>query len=118
MSKGKFERLRPRFFEAEDFLLSRAPEEDNIILYAYFKQSTQGDAMLVQHQTEFIDQMKWHVVDLFCRLFIVHAFARDAWKSLEGTSEDEAFECYCNKLVEMLKDVGEDAKEHLDQLDG
>ncbi|KAH8797286.1 hypothetical protein DL96DRAFT_1825290 [Flagelloscypha sp. PMI_526] len=100
MAKEKFERFKPRFFEAEDFLFSRAPEEDNIMLYAYFKQATQGDAMLIQHQTEFIDQVKW-----------------DAWKSLEGTSEEEAFECYCKKVVEMLKDIGEDAKEYLEPMD-
>ncbi|KAH8822217.1 acyl-CoA-binding protein [Flagelloscypha sp. PMI_526] len=92
MSKGCFERTKPHARNSFD------PEEAEFMLYAYYKQATEGDALAPgRKQPEilnFIDQAKW-----------------EAWKSLDGTSRQEAYETYCQSLNEILEKTSESPDE-------
>ncbi|KZT67974.1 acyl-CoA-binding protein [Daedalea quercina L-15889] len=62
-------------------------QDDRLFFYKYYKQATVGDVNTSRPgMLDFVGKAKW-----------------DAWKSVEGTPQDEARTNYVERLLEILK---------------
>ncbi|KAJ8480839.1 hypothetical protein ONZ51_g6399 [Trametes cubensis] len=70
--------------------------------YKYYKQATVGDVNTSRPgMLDFVGKAKW-----------------DAWKSVEGTSKEEAYAKYVEKLIEILKRADtEEAKKYIAEIE-
>jgi len=66
--------------------------DDQLYFYKYFKQATVGDVNTSRPgMLDFTGKAKW-----------------DAWESVKGTSQEDAWSKYVEKLIEVLKAVDHD----------
>ncbi|EPQ54327.1 hypothetical protein GLOTRDRAFT_78306 [Gloeophyllum trabeum ATCC 11539] len=77
-------------------------QEEQLFFYKYYKQATLGDCNTTRPgMLDFTGKAKW-----------------DAWKSVEGTSKEEAMNKYVEKLLEILKKAdNEEAKKFVAELE-
>ncbi|KZS94152.1 acyl-CoA-binding protein [Sistotremastrum niveocremeum HHB9708] len=62
-------------------------QDDKLFFYSYYKQATVGDVNTSRPGLlDFVGKAKW-----------------DAWDKVKGTSKEEAFAKYVDRLVEILK---------------
>ncbi|THG96752.1 hypothetical protein EW145_g7724 [Phellinidium pouzarii] len=76
-------------------------DEEKLYFYKYFKQGTVGDINTDRPgMLDFVGKAKWV-----------------AWKSVQGTSEEEAQKLYVEKLLEILRKADDDeSKKYIDAL--
>ncbi|KAI0067254.1 acyl-CoA-binding protein [Artomyces pyxidatus] len=61
-------------------------QDEQLYFYSYYKQATVGDVNVPRPgMLDFVGKAKW-----------------DAWKGVEGTSKEEAYSKYVQKLIEVL----------------
>ncbi|KAI0925532.1 hypothetical protein AcV5_008245 [Taiwanofungus camphoratus] len=77
-------------------------QEDQLYFYKYYKQATIGDVNTARPgMLDFVGKAKW-----------------DAWKSVEGTSKEEARSKYVEKLLEILsKADDEESKKYVAEIE-
>ncbi|KAH9831536.1 acyl-CoA-binding protein [Rhodofomes roseus] len=77
-------------------------QDDQLFFYKYYKQATVGDVNTTRPgMLDFVGKAKW-----------------DAWKSVEGTSQEEARAKYIEKLLEILQASGdEDSKKYIAEIE-
>ncbi|KAJ7270799.1 acyl-CoA-binding protein [Mycena rebaudengoi] len=67
-------------------------QDDQLFFYSYFKQAKFGDNTTTRPgMLDFTGKAKW-----------------DAWEGVKGTSKEEAWKKYVEKLLEILKAAGDD----------
>ncbi|PIL35359.1 hypothetical protein GSI_02085 [Ganoderma sinense ZZ0214-1] len=67
-------------------------QDEQLYFYKYYKQATVGDVNTARPgMLDFVGKAKW-----------------DAWKSVEGTSTEDAYAKYVEKLLEVLKKADSD----------
>ncbi|KAJ7170900.1 acyl-CoA-binding protein [Mycena crocata] len=67
-------------------------QEDQLFFYSYFKQANLGDNTTTRPgMLDFTGKAKW-----------------DAWTGVKGTSKEEAWAKYVEKLLEVLKAAGDE----------
>ncbi|KAF7328046.1 Acyl-CoA-binding protein [Mycena kentingensis (nom. inval.)] len=67
-------------------------QDDQLFFYSYYKQATIGDNTTTRPgMLDFVGKAKW-----------------DAWKKVEGTSKEDAQKFYVDKLLELLKEGGDE----------
>ncbi|CAL1716984.1 unnamed protein product [Somion occarium] len=102
MSKSKFDKA----VEIVQSLPKEGPikptQDDQLFFYKYYKQATIGDVNTPRPGLlDFTGKAKW-----------------DAWKSVEGTSKEEAYTKYVERLIEVLKTAGtEEANAFIAQIE-
>ncbi|KAL1407477.1 acyl-CoA-binding protein (ACBP)/diazepam binding inhibitor (DBI)/endozepine (EP) [Vanrija albida] len=76
-------------------------QEDKLYFYGHYKQGTVGDVNTTRPGVfDFVGKAKW-----------------DAWKALEGKSQDDAKAAYVARLIEILKGQSDDdSKKYLAEL--
>ncbi|KAK7033346.1 acyl-CoA-binding protein [Favolaschia claudopus] len=68
-------------------------QDDQLFFYKYFKQAKIGDNNTTRPgMLDFTGKAKW-----------------DAWDSVKGTSKEEAYAKYVDRLLELLKAAGDNA---------
>ncbi|KAJ7455226.1 acyl-CoA-binding protein [Mycena galericulata] len=68
-------------------------QDDQLFFYSYFKQAKFGDNTTTRPgMLDFVGKAKW-----------------DAWKGVEGTSKEEAWSKYVEKLLEVLKKADDES---------
>ncbi|KAI0334240.1 acyl-CoA-binding protein [Cubamyces sp. BRFM 1775] len=77
-------------------------QEEQLYFYKYYKQATVGDVNTSRPgMLDFVGKAKW-----------------DAWKSVEGTSKEDAYAKYVEKLLEILKRADtEEAKKYIAEIE-
>ncbi|ETW83326.1 hypothetical protein HETIRDRAFT_314833 [Heterobasidion irregulare TC 32-1] len=77
-------------------------QDEQLYFYSYYKQATVGDVNIPRPGLmDFTGKAKW-----------------DAWKKVEGTSKEDAYSKYVEKLLEVLKKADtEEAKQHIVEIE-
>ncbi|THH29915.1 hypothetical protein EUX98_g4260 [Antrodiella citrinella] len=77
-------------------------QDDQLFFYKYYKQATIGDVNVARPgMLDFTGKAKW-----------------DAWNSIKGTSKEEAWAKYVEKLIEVLNASGSDeSKKYVDEIE-
>ncbi|EAU85363.1 hypothetical protein CC1G_07057 [Coprinopsis cinerea okayama7 len=77
-------------------------QDDQLFFYKYFKQGTIGDNTTTRPgMFDFTGKAKW-----------------DAWESVKGTSKEDSWKAYVEKLLEILNKVGdEDSKKYVAEIE-
>ncbi|KAF9560514.1 acyl-CoA-binding protein [Agrocybe pediades] len=77
-------------------------QEDQLFFYARYKQATIGDVNTTRPgMLDFTGKAKW-----------------DAWASVKGTSKEDAYKQYVERLIEILKAAGDEAsKKHIEEIE-
>ncbi|KAJ7928785.1 acyl-CoA-binding protein [Mycena leptocephala] len=93
MSKSKFEKA----VEIVQNLPKDGPvkpsQDDQLFFYSYYKQATVGDVNTARPgMLDFVGKAKW-----------------DAWKGVEGTSKEDCYKKYVEKLLALLEKGGDEA---------
>nr|3FP5_A Chain A, Acyl-CoA Binding Protein [Moniliophthora perniciosa] len=102
MSKAKFDKA----VEIVQSLPKDGPikptQDEQLYFYKYFKQATVGDVNISRPGLmDFTGKAKW-----------------DAWKSVEGTSKEVAYQKYVEKLLEILKKADtEESKKYIAEIE-
>ncbi|KAF9007577.1 acyl CoA binding protein-domain-containing protein [Cyathus striatus] len=93
MSKAKFDKADGPV---------KPSQEDQLYFYKYFKQANTGDNNTTRPGLlDFTGKAKW-----------------DAWTSVKGTSTEEAYTKYVEKLLEILKSAGdEQSKKYVEEIE-
>jgi len=76
-------------------------QDDQLTFYKYYKQATVGDVNTSRPGLlDFVGKAKW-----------------DAWKSVEGTSKEDAQKLYVEKLLKILESTADDeSKKYIDEI--
>ncbi|KAF9467987.1 acyl-CoA-binding protein [Collybia nuda] len=97
MSKAKFDKAVEIIGALPKDGPIKPSQDDQLYFYKYFKQANIGDNKTDRPGLlDFTGKAKW-----------------DAWKSVEGTSTEEAYTKYVEKLLEILRKVDDDNSKKL-----
>ncbi|KAI0787458.1 acyl-CoA-binding protein [Fomes fomentarius] len=102
MSKAKFDKAVSIVQSLPKEGPIQPTQEEQLFFYKYYKQATVGDVNTSRPgMLDFVGKAKW-----------------DAWKNVEGTSTEEAYAKYVEKLVEILKRADtEEAKKYVAEIE-
>ncbi|KAI0701892.1 acyl-CoA-binding protein [Cerioporus squamosus] len=102
MSKAKFDKAVSIVQSLPKEGPIQPSQEEQLFFYKYYKQATVGDVNTSRPgMLDFVGKAKW-----------------DAWKSVEGTSTEEAYQKYVEKLIEILKRADtEEAKKYIAEIE-
>ncbi|RPD68452.1 acyl-CoA-binding protein [Lentinus tigrinus ALCF2SS1-7] len=102
MSKAKFDKAVAIVQSLPKEGPIQPTQDEQLYFYKYFKQATVGDVNTSRPgMLDFVGKAKW-----------------DAWKSVEGTSKEEAYEKYVEKLLEILKRADtEESKKYIAEIE-
>ncbi|KAF9267911.1 Acbp from Moniliophthora Perniciosa [Marasmius fiardii PR-910] len=77
-------------------------QDEQLYFYKYYKQATFGDVNIPRPgMMDFTGKAKW-----------------DAWKSLEGTTKEDAYNEYVEKLLQILRKADtEEAKQYIAEIE-
>ncbi|KAI1797028.1 acyl-CoA-binding protein [Ganoderma leucocontextum] len=77
-------------------------QDEQLYFYKYYKQATVGNVNTARPgMLDFVGKAKW-----------------DAWKSVEGTTTEEAYTKYVEKLLEVLKKAdSEESKKYIAEIE-
>ncbi|KAJ6532038.1 Acbp from Moniliophthora Perniciosa [Mycena capillaripes] len=90
MSKSKFEKAVAIVQGFPKDGPVKPSQDDQLFFYSYYKQATIGDVNTARPgMLDFTGKAKW-----------------DAWNGVKGTSTEDAYKKYVDKLLEVLKNAG------------
>ncbi|KAG5646969.1 hypothetical protein DXG03_001692 [Asterophora parasitica] len=93
MSQAKFEKAVEIIGALPKDGAIKPTSDDQLYFYKYFKQAKIGDNNTTRPGLlDFTGKAKW-----------------DAWTEVKGVSKEEAYQKYVDKLLEILKSVGDEA---------
>ncbi|KAI0052299.1 acyl-CoA-binding protein [Auriscalpium vulgare] len=98
MSKEKFELAVKIVQELPKDGPIKPTQDDQLYFYSYYKQATIGDVNTARPgMLDFVGKAKW-----------------DAWSGVKGTSKEDAYAKYVEKLLKVLSESGtEESKAHI-----
>ncbi|ESK94037.1 acyl- -binding protein [Moniliophthora roreri MCA 2997] len=102
MSKAKFDKAVKIVQSLPKDGPIQPTQEEQLYFYKYYKQATVGDVNIPRPGLiDFTGKAKW-----------------DAWKSVEGTSTEDAYQKYVETLLEILKKADtEESKKYIAEIE-
>ncbi|KAI0635627.1 acyl-CoA-binding protein [Trametes polyzona] len=102
MSQAKFEKAVSIVQSLPKDGPIKPTQEEQLYFYKYYKQATVGDVNTSRPgMLDFVGKAKW-----------------DAWESVKGTSKEEAYAKYVEKLIEILKRADtEESKKYIAEIE-
>ncbi|TFK90675.1 acyl-CoA-binding protein [Polyporus arcularius HHB13444] len=102
MSKAKFDKAVAIVQSLPKEGPIKPTQDEQLFFYKYYKQATVGDVNTSRPgMLDFVGKAKW-----------------DAWKGVEGTSTEEAYAKYVEKLIEILKRADtEESKKYIAEIE-
>ncbi|RDX57068.1 acyl-CoA-binding protein [Lentinus brumalis] len=102
MSKAKFDKAVAIVQSLPKEGPIKPTQDEQLFFYKYYKQATVGDVNTSRPgMLDFVGKAKW-----------------DAWKGVEGTSTEDAYAKYVEKLIEILKRADtEESKKYIAEIE-